>query len=78
MSADDNDSETLEVKPYGLVGRLIMFLLITGPGTLIAFGLWVRIGGSMSGGGRSDTISTVAFVCWLLGLAGSAFAIFKR
>lgn len=77
MSTDDPVAED-EPKPYGLTGRVIMFLLIAGPGTLIAAGLWVRIGGSMSGTGRGDTISTLAFAGWILGLAGSAFAIFKR
>lgn len=75
-----SESEEAEEKEsYGLVGRVLMFLFIAGPGSVLAFGLWVRIGGSMSGPtGKLDVMSVVIFALWLLGMGWSAISIFKR
>ena len=80
MSPDDQALE--EEKPsYGLWGRAILFLIITGPGTVIALGLWIRIGAgaSLSAAMSKGNWSLLTiFALWLLGTAGSAIAIFKR
>ena len=76
-SAEVEDGE--EKKSYGLLGRIILFLFIAGPGSVLAFGLWLRIGGSMTGPtGKIDVMSVVIFAMWLLGMAWSAISIFKR
>ena len=68
-----------EQESYGLVGRSILFLFIAGPGSVLAFGLWLRIGGSMSGStGKVDTMAVLIFAFWLLGMVWSAISIFKR
>jgi hypothetical protein len=69
----------VEKESYSLMGRSILFLFIAGPGSVLAFGLWLRIGGSMSGPtGKVDMMSVVIFACWLLGMIWSAISIFKR
>ena len=82
MCAKPRSSETSEPEEkesYGLVGRILLFLFIAGPGSVLAFGLWLRIGGSMSGpSGKLDMMSVVIFAMWLLGMAWSAISIFKR
>ena len=82
MSAKSRSSQTSEPEEkesYGLVGRILLFLFIAGPGSVLAFGLWLRIGGSMSGPtGKLDVMSVVIFALWLLGMAWSAISIFKR
>ena len=82
MSTKSRSSETSEPEEkesYGLVGRILLFLFIAGPGSVLAFGLWLRIGGSMSGPtGKLDVMSVVIFALWLLGMAWSAISIFKR
>ena len=76
-SADVEEGE--EKKSYGLLGRIILFLFIAGPGSVLAFGLWLRIGGSMTGPtGKIDVMSVVIFAMWLLGMIWSAISIFKR
>ena len=76
-SAEVDEGE--EKKSYGLAGRIIMFLFIAGPGSVLAFGLWLRIGGSMTGPtGKIDVMSVVIFAMWLLGMIWSAISIFKR
>ena len=80
MSADDDPTDETERKSYGLLGRVILFLFITGPGTVIALGLWIRIGSSTSLTAaihRGDWSGLVIFSCWVIGMLGSAFAIFK-
>ena len=68
-----------EKESYGLIGRSILFLFIAGPGSVLAFGLWVRIGGSMSSPtGKVDTMSVLIFAFWLIGMVWSAISIFKR
>lgn len=79
MSDDDATEE--EAKPYGLWGRVILFGFIVGPGSLIAFGLWVRMGTGVSVSSaveRGDWTQTVLFAFWLAGILGTAIAIFKR
>jgi len=74
-----NVEEDEEKESYGLLGRSILFLFIAGPGSVLAFGLWVRIGGSMTGPtGKIDVMSLVIFAMWLLGMVWSAISIFKR
>ena len=76
-SADVDEGE--EKKSYGLLGRIILFLFIAGPGSVLAFGLWLRIGGSMTGPtGKIDVMSLVIVAMWLLGMIWSAISIFKR
>ena len=71
--------EEEEKKSYGLLGRIILFLFIAGPGSVLAFGLWLRIGGSMTGPtGKIDVMSLVIVAMWLLGMIWSAISIFKR
>ena len=81
MSADDEVTSDEEKESYGLLGRVILFLFIIGPGTVIALGLWVRIGAGASIStaiSKGDWSLTLIFFLWLIGLAGSAVAIFKR
>ncbi len=82
MSAKTRSSESgeeVEKESYGLLGRVLLFLFIAGPGSVLAFGLWLRIGGSMSGPtGKVDVMSVTIFAMWLLGMAWSAISIFKR
>ena len=81
MSADNDDSDSEEKKPYGFVGRLILFLFIAGPTSVFAFGLWTRVGvgGSSNAAGATTSSSlSLGFILWLLGMIGSAIAIFKR
>jgi hypothetical protein len=80
MSSDDDDSAIDAGASYGLWGRVILFLVIVGPGSLIAFGLWVRIGlraSTHTGAGRSDSL-TMFFILWLLGTLGTAYSVFKK
>ena len=78
MSADHEDAE--EKKPYGFIGRLILFLFIAGPTSVFAFGLWSRVGlgASTNGAAPASTSLSLGFILWLLGMIGSAIAIFKR
>jgi hypothetical protein len=76
-STDVEEGE--QKKSYGLLGRIILFLFIAGPGSVLAFGLWLRIGGSMTGPtGKIDVMSLVIVAMWLLGMVWSAISIFKR
>lgn len=79
MSADDDTSDDLdkEEKKFRLFGRTVIFLLINGPTTVLALGLWIRVGKHSAAGGGTTWLK-VAFVVWLVGLIGSAFAIFKK
>lgn len=81
MSTDDDVAVEEEKGSYGLLWRALIFLFITGPGTVIAFGLWVRIGAGVSitaAISRGDWSLILILSLWLLGILGSAFAIFKR
>jgi hypothetical protein len=82
MSAKPGSAESgdgVERESYGLLGRVLLFLFIAGPGSVLAFGLWLRIGGAMTGPtGKVDVMSLVIFGMWLLGMAWSAISIFKR
>lgn len=83
MSAntDDSDSDAVETKNYGLVGRVILFLIIAGPGSVLAFGLWFRTGivASITAGmAKGDFTPMMIFALWLIGMIGSAVMIFKR
>lgn len=75
MSADDDIDLEKEEQKFRMFGRTVMFLLINGPTTVLALGLWIRIGKGAASGGYW---LKVAFVVWLVGLIGSAFAIFKK
>lgn len=75
VSADDDIDLDKEEKKFRLLGRVVMFLLINGPTTVLALGLWIKIGKSSAGGG---TWMKMAFVVWIVGLIGSALAIFKK
>lgn len=81
MKADDEIAADAEPGSYGLLWRALIFLFITGPGTVIAFGLWVRVGAGVSitaAISRGDWSLILILALWLLGILGSAFAIFKR
>lgn len=75
MSAEDEiaEAEEGEKKKYSLAGRLILFLVIAGPGTLIALGTWVRIGS-----GKNDFSMKMIFWLWLIGIIAGAIGIFKK
>ena len=77
MSADEDLDLDKEEKKFQLFGRTVMFLLINGPTTVLAVGLWVRVG-RQSAAGHGSYWLKVAFVVWLVGLIGSALAIFKK
>jgi hypothetical protein len=83
MSADNDDSDSSdaeEKKPYGFIGRLLLFLFIAGPTSVFAFGLWSRvgIGASTKAAATGGDSLSLGFILWLLGMIGSAIAIFKR
>lgn len=83
MSADTDDadsSDAEEKKPYGFVGRFILFLFIAGPTSVFAFGLWSRVGVGSSANAAAPASNSLSlgFILWLLGMIGSAIAIFKR
>jgi hypothetical protein len=74
-----SNDEVEEKESYSLMGRSILFLFIAGPGSVLAFGLWLRIGGTMSGPtGKVDMMSVMIFAFWLIGMIWSAISIFKR
>jgi len=81
MSSDDDSSDDIDLdqeeKKFRLFGRTVIFLLINGPTTVLALGLWIRVG-KQSVAGTGTYWLKVAFVVWLVGLIGSAFAIFKK
>lgn len=84
MSENQEDSDTEgdgEQKSYGLLGRVILFLFIAGPASMIAFGLWVRIGvnaSTVGGNGKGSSSMTLVFVLWIVGLLATAIPIFKK
>lgn len=84
MSDEREESDTEsdgEQKSYGLLGRVILFAFIAGPASLIAFGLWVRIGvnaSTVGGTGKGSSSMTLVFVLWLVGLLATAIPIFKK
>lgn len=81
MSDDDSDSSEEEKGSYGFVGRLLLFLFIAGPGSVLGFGLWLRIGvgnSAASGGGGNDTFSMFIVTMWILGLISTGVMIFKK
>lgn len=84
MSAnDDDEDDSLEAaeKRDGRTGRLIMFLLINGPTTLLTAGLWIRMGtrsGTHGGAMANDSWLKMAFAVWLIGLIASGLALFKK
>jgi hypothetical protein len=78
MSADNEDAE--EKKPYGFVGRFILFLFIAGPTSVFAFGLWSRVGvaASTNAAAPASNSFSLGFILWLVGMLATAIAIFKR
>ena len=69
-----------ENRKLRLIGRVILFLFINGPTTMLALGMWIRVGAHTSAHAASKGSSwlTITFVVWLVGLIGSALAIFKK
>jgi|JI9StandDraft_2_1071091.scaffolds.fasta_scaffold177320_3 hypothetical protein len=66
---------------YGLGGRIVLFVLVIGIGSALAFGIWIHfaMGRSMSagGGGGGSLFGLVPFV-WILGVVTATFLIFKK
>lgn len=78
---EDVESEDTEKSSYSLIGRSILFFIIVGPGSLIAFGLWVRIGVGSSitaAVKRGDWTVMLVAAFWLIGMISTARMIFKR
>ncbi len=78
VSDDDDIDIEKEERKVRLIGRMVMFLLINGPTTLLTLGLWIRVGTNSSAHTGSSSWLKMALIVWLVGLVGSAFAIFKK
>ena len=74
-------SDDKEARSNRLLMRTILFVVVNGPTTLLTLSLWVRIGARISkhtAASGDNRMMTLMFAVWLIGIAGSAFAIFKK
>jgi len=79
MSADDEDFDwEKEEQKDRRFGRVLMFLFINGPTTLLTLGIWIRVGANTAQQGSGSSWLTMALVVWLGGLIVSALALFKK
>ncbi|MSU51662.1 MAG: hypothetical protein EXS37_21655 [Opitutus sp.] len=78
---DDPDSEGGDEKSYRFVWRFIVFVVIAGPASVFAFGIYGRIAMRNSitaAAERGDYSPMIILTLWLIGLVGTAVMIFKK
>ncbi len=83
-AAHEDDSDTTddaEKSSYSFLGRSILFLIIAGPASVFAFGIYARIGLKASvtaAAEKGDNTMMIIFALWLLGMLSTAFMIYKK
>lgn len=70
-----------EKQGYGLGARIILFVLVIGIGSALAFGFWIHFAKGtstiMRGDGGGSLVGLVPFV-WILGAVTATFLIFRK
>lgn len=66
---------------YGLAGRIVMFVVVTGLGSALAYGLWISfaIHAGMSAGNGAGGLSLALIpLLWISGIVTASVMIFKK